>query len=305
MTSPGSALPKGLAALTLPNIARGIAISFLVATGFVAAKIALTSVSPLLVAAIRYTIATAVMVWFFKPPDREFGKLFIVAFISATLQFAFTYLGIQRLPISTAALLIQAEVPFLIILGSLLLGQKLLPHQLTGVVLSLIGTFIILGTPELNGEFFGMVLVLLGGFTWALGQISIAWIKSMSGFRLATWVGVMATVQLWCGTLLIDGDPRPTLASLDFTQVACLVFIGVGTGAIGMGLWYQLVDRVGASYLTPFLLLIPVIGVLQGILFLGDPYDMAMIAGGCITLIGVALALQPRRALPKSPPGQS
>ena len=92
MTSPGSTLPKGLGALTLPNILRGITLSFLVASGFVAAKIALTSMSPLLVAAIRYTIATAVMVWFFKPPEGEYGRLFVVAFFSATLQFAFTYL---------------------------------------------------------------------------------------------------------------------------------------------------------------------------------------------------------------------
>jgi O-acetylserine/cysteine efflux transporter len=235
------------------------------------------------------------MVWFFKPPERELGKLFVIAFISASFQFALTYFGFQLLPISTAVILVQSEVPFLVLLAFFILGQRLRSRQLSGVIISLIGSFIILGTPSLEGELLGMILVLLGAFMWALGQVAIAWVKSIDGFRLATWVGAMAAVQLWCGTLLIEGDPRPALASLDAVQITSLVFIGIGPGAIGMGLWYQLVARVGASHLSPFLLLIPVISVAEGVIFLGDVLSPMTMFGGSVTLVGVMLALQPDR----------
>ena len=60
---------------------------------------------------------------------------------------------------------------------------------------------------DLQGKYIGVMLVLGGAFTWALGQVFIKPIsEKINGITLTAWVGVFAGPQLIFASHLIEGN---------------------------------------------------------------------------------------------------
>jgi O-acetylserine/cysteine efflux transporter len=62
---------------------------------------------------------------------------------------------------------------------------------------------------------------------------------------------------------------------------------------LAYGLWYPLVYRYPVNQTMPWTLTVPVFGVLSGVLVLGEPMTVWLLAGGILTLAGVAVIVLP------------
>ncbi|MEM7292499.1 MAG: DMT family transporter, partial [Pseudomonadota bacterium] len=137
--------------------------------GIVFAKAALEHFPPLLLMAFRFEVTALVLIWFFPPPWKLMWRIFLIAFISATLQYGFTYTGVKYLDASTAALVVQLEVPFLVLLGALFLGERPGVKKFVGIAIAFCGVALIAGEPSLRGAYLYLGMVILGAFLWAIG----------------------------------------------------------------------------------------------------------------------------------------
>ena len=75
--------------------------------------------------AFRFTVTAAVLVWFITPTKNQLTNLLIISFISATLQYSLTFSGLSGLNASATALIIQLEIPFLVIIGAFFSMKRL------------------------------------------------------------------------------------------------------------------------------------------------------------------------------------
>lgn len=261
------------------------------AAGFVASKTILDVIPPIMLSALRHTIAVAILTWFVSPPRGMMWRLFWITFIGATIHFSLIYAGIARLDVATAVLLVQSEVPFAMIIAAIVTRQMPTYAQIIGTVLGLIGALIVFGTPAVQGEYTAAIMLLLGSLAWAISQNMIPGLKGIGPFQLATWLAVFATIQLWPLSLTLEGNPLPVLQKLELNDIGALLIVGVGPTIIGYGLWCLLIARHGIVKLAPFLLTIPVIAIGLGVLLLDERMTPMMIVGGVVTLVGVALTL--------------
>lgn len=71
--------------------------------------------------------------------------------------------------------------------------------------------------------------------------------------------------------------------------IATLVFTVVIVNIFGHGAFYWLLRRYDASLIAPMTLMAPLIGVISGVVLLGDPVSWQLVAGGLIAIAGVAL----------------
>jgi len=77
-----------------------------------------------------------------------------------------------------------------------------------------------------------------------------------------------------------------------------LVYVVLMATITGYGLWYYLVGKYDVGRVVPFTLLVPVAGVLTGVLMMGDDLSLSKVIGGGVTLAGVAIIqLRWRRSL--------
>ena len=140
--------------------------------GFALAKAGLDHFSPLLLMGMRFLIAAAVLVWFVPIPRGYLKQICSISFIAATLQYGLTFSGLARMDATPAVLLVQAEVIFGVIIAALLLGEKPSLKQIVGITISCLGILTIVGAPSMDGQIFGVMLIL-GGYERLLLNLAL------------------------------------------------------------------------------------------------------------------------------------
>ena len=84
--------------------------------------------------------------------------------------------------------------------------------------------------------------------------------------------------------------PSPFAAGQVSAGVACAALaLGVLCTGVAYLLYFRLVAEIGATSALTVTFLIPVFGVLWGVLFLGEPFGVFTLVGAAIVLAGTAL----------------
>ena len=257
--------------------------------GFIVAKAAMSHFSPILLMALRFTLTTFCLIWFFRPPPALYKNLFWIALVSAALQYSLTFNGVNGIDASTAALLIQLEVPFGLILAWIILGDRISVKQTVGITVAFVGVVLIVGEPNLSNDLVYVFMVIGGAFTWAVGQIMIKRLGQIGGFLLITGVALFATPQLYIASFLLESDHIRQIQTASVNTWAAVVYLGLIMTALGYGLWYRLLGLYTVNQVMPFLLLLPVTSVLGGIFFLDESLTAKIAVGGGLAVIGVGL----------------
>ncbi len=287
------------------DYAMGVGVAFVWGMGFVFAKAAIDHFPPILLMAFRFLLTALLMVWFVRPPLGMITKIFGIAFISAAIQYSLTFTGLKGLDASIAALVVQLEVPFLVILAMVLLKERPGLRKWLGIALAFAGVALIAGEPRINNAWVSLLLVVGGAFTWALGQVLIRMLKSLDGLTAAAWVAVCATPQLFIMSALIETGQLEAVRQAGWVVWSAVIYLGVVMTAIGYAMWYTLVRRHPVSMVSPFLLLLPVFAALGGMLFLGETMSAISILGGAIVIAGVAIIVVERHPTAVDDAGQT
>ncbi len=266
-----------------------ISVAIIWGMGFVIAKAAMEHFSPILLMALRFTLTALCMIWFFRPDPKLFNKLFWIAFVSAAIQYSLTFTGVSGIDASTAALLIQLEVPFAILLAAVVLGDKLSIRQGVGVSLAFCGAILIVGEPKLASNMRYVLMVIGGGFAWSLGQIMIKMMRVSGGFSLISSVAVFAAPQLFIASYLLEDNQIDQIITASPAAWAAVVYLGLVMTALGYAMWYRLLGLYDVNMVMPFLLLLPVASVVGGYLFLDEILTTKIAIGGLLALAGVAI----------------
>lgn len=287
--------------LSTRDFLMALAVPLIWGMGVVFAKAAIGHFPPILLMAIRFSLSALLLVWFVKPPVKLLGKIFGVALVSAAIQYSLTFNGLRGVDASTAALIIQLEVPFLVILGAIFLKEKPGIKKWLGIVVAFIGASVIYGAPELAGADVSLMLIVGGAFAWAVGQVMARSVGQIGGMTLLAWVSVFAAPQLFVMSFIFEEDHLTHIQNADWVVWGTVAYLGIVMTAIGYGLWYSLIQRHPLNRVGPFLLLLPVFSVLGGVLILGEGLTMRIITGGLIVIAGVAFIVI-ERAAPKPAP---
>jgi len=271
------------------DVLLAISVAIIWGMGFIVAKAAMSHFSPILLMALRFTLTAFCLVWFFRPPPELFKQLFWIALVSAALQYSLTFNGVRGIDASTAALLVQLEVPFGLILAWLVLGDRISPKQALGILIAFSGAVLIIGEPKLSGDLIFAFMVIAGAFTWAVGQIMVKKLGNIGGFRLISSVALFATPQLYLASFLLEQDQLLQVQTASAAAWSAVAYLGLIMTALAYAIWYRLLGHYSINQVMPFLLLLPVTSVFGGIFFLGESLTTKIALGGCLAIVGVAL----------------
>jgi O-acetylserine/cysteine efflux transporter len=271
------------------DVMLAISVAVIWGMGFIVAKAGMSHFSPILLMALRFTLTAFCLVWFFRPPPGLFKQLFWISLISAALQYSLTFNGLRGIDASTAALLVQLEVPFGLILAWLVLGDRIRPLQAAGILVAFGGAVLIIGEPRLEGNLVYAFLVIGGAFTWAVGQIMIKKLGNLGGFRLISGIAMFAAPQLYVASFLLEQNQLEQIQTASIGAWAAVAYLGLIMTALAYGLWYRLLGHYSINQVMPFLLLLPVTSVIGGIFFLDESLTTKIAIGGCLAIIGVAM----------------
>jgi drug/metabolite transporter (DMT)-like permease len=205
----------------------------------------------------------------------------------------FVYLGLQDTS-ATNALLINSFIPvFIILLSALWLREWIGVRRLLAIVISGLGVVTLIVKGDLSNLLSlrlnpGDLWILLAAASWAIYSISLRWRPaglSAPAFLVSTMlvgVSLLLPFYLWFDdeTLVVSAANLATIA-----YVALFASIGAFL------LWNQGVKVLGAATAGQFIHLMPLLGTLMAIIFLGETLHSYHLMGALAIGSGVYLAM--------------
>ena len=259
--------------------------------GFVIAKPAMEYFPPFLLMGLRFTFAASILVWWFPIPKSFLKKIFIASLVANTLQYSITYTGLNMIEASAAVLLVQMEVPFGVIFAYFMLKEKPTIRSIIGIGIAFIGVYILTGTPNLDGKFFGAALVVLGSGIWALGQVLVKPLsKEINPLALVAWLALFSGPILIGLSATFDGNTINYFKTASLNSWIIAIYLGFIMQPITYGCFYYVLKNNPIYKVLPIVTMgIPLTGLLAAIFLLGEEPTKELFIGGVIIIIGVVM----------------
>ena len=221
---------------------------------------------------------------------RHWRAYLFVGVIGLALPFMMIAEGLTAIDASTAAILNALSPLFAALVAAMWIRDPLTPAKLAGIALCLVGTAVLVGwTPrpmtqrELVGAALCVAATIAYGYTIVFTRVHL---------RGASPLGTSAATLLFAGVALVPfaaAAPAPH----DVPALAWLAVLGLAlvSTTVAFIFYYRLIADVGPVKAITVTLLVPVFGMIWGIVFLGEPVTPGRIAGCLIILAGCSLIL--------------
>ena len=287
---------KGRAAV-LTEMSLLLAVLFL-GTNPVAVKFAVSDVAPLPFVAIRFLLAGLVLLpaVLLLRQGRRVGRKDLLAMAGVGLvgvamnNIAFT-LGVSMTTASDTAL-IYAAVPVWGILLGLALGlERPTLWGVVGVGLAFLGVGVVVygglggGGASLQGD----LLVVVATICWgSYAVLSLPLLRTYPPL-------VVAAYTMLFGGLAALPPALPELLGTDWKEVGvgawgAVAYSTLFVAAFGFAAWQAGISRTGANKVLVYQYLITLVGVISGVVLLGESLTPNKLVGGVVILLGVYLA---------------
>jgi O-acetylserine/cysteine efflux transporter len=265
---------------------------------FVATRIGLDSFSPPVLAALRFVIASAAAAWLSRPPV-PWPALVAVGGTLFAGQFLFQFFGIALgMPPGLAAVVVQTQALFTILLAAVALAERPTPRQIAGIAVAFAGLAAIAATVGGDLTPVGLALTALSAVSWAAGNTLLKRLPRVELPNLIAWLSLVPPLPCLALAIALDGpgDPIATLARASWAGVAAAVYLGLVATALAYAIWAHLLRRYPAAVVAPFALLAPFVAAAASSLVFGERFTPLRLAGMALVLAGLAIILAPRNA---------
>jgi len=281
-----SSVGKPLGAIDLLII---VGVTALWGANFAVVKIGLEELHPLAFVFGRFALIAFCLAPFLRRPRGQWRNLFLLSMSLGVLHFGTMFWAMDHIDAATAAIAVQLQVPFSALLAWIFFKDRFGWRRSLGTLVAFAGVVVIAGEPRFEGGLLPLGLVILAACIWAFTNIQVKWIGDMNVFQITGWMAILAMPQLLALTWIFDGNPFPQYLDASWIGWGAMLFQAVGVTVIGYGFWYGMMRRHAVNQVMPLTLLVPIFGVLSGVIFLGEQLTFLTVIGGIATIIGVGI----------------
>ncbi|SDA66862.1 O-acetylserine/cysteine efflux transporter [Mesorhizobium qingshengii] len=264
---------------------------------FTVISIGLGSFPPLLLAALRFVVASLPAL-VLPRPNVSWPRLF---WIGATLflgQFALLFTGMALgLPAGLASVTLQSQAFLTILIASIVLRERPTARQVAGSLIAFVGLGVIGLT--VGGDFStaGLGLCLASALCWAFGNVLLRGAGKVDMLAMVVWLSLIPPVPLFALSMLLDGPATiaHALTAMRWSGAGAVIYISVLSTILSYAIWGHLLKLYPAGTVAPFSLLVPIFGALSARIVLGEQFEVTRVVGMMLILAGLVVVVAPLR----------
>jgi len=256
---------------------------------FVAAKVGVGQMPPLLFTGLRFLILAAVLIPFLKPAPGRMRDVLLVALFNGAIHFGLMFTGVALTAASVVAVVAQLNVPFATILSILVLGETIHWRRWLGIAMTFAGVMVVSFDPHVFDSVAGVLFAAGGALSAAIAAVLMRRLTNVGMFQLQSWTSATAAPLLLGASLIFEDNQLAAMANADAIAWSALLFTAFGASLIGHNGYYYLIQRYEVSLIAPLSLLAPTLGVVFGVWMLGEPMTSRLIIGALIAFAGVGV----------------
>ena len=283
-TSSKSAMPRsgglngGLKQPKYQDYVLLVALGAVWGSSFMLIKVALATIPPVTLAIGRVAIGALVLAIFIMArrqawpvSGRAWALLAVMGVIGNVIPFSLINWGEVRIDSALAAILMSTIPLATIVLAPLFVrDEPITPGKVLGVALGMVGVAVLIGPGALlgaRGELLGQLAVTAAALSYAFNGLLARRLPPIP-------VEVISASTLLCATiaglplcLLVD---QPWQIEPSLLSLVALVTLGIINTAGGYLLLFQLTLRAGSGFASFNNFLVPLFGVMWGVMLLGE-----------------------------------
>lgn len=264
---------------------------------FLFTRIAVPEFGPLALVEVRVSVAAALLLVIVAAQGKlgEFkGRwigLGIIGTLNTAVPFVLFAFATRTVPAGFAAVL-NATVPlFGAVMGMLFFAERLKAMRALGLAIGFAGVALLMSQDlQVDGGALAIAAALLASSLYALSaHLTRRLLPGVPSLVVAAGSLVVSVVVLAVPAALTWPSTMPSAGAWGAT----LALAVLGT-ALGYIIYFRLLERAGATSAMAVTYLIPLFGMVWGLLFLGEAITAAMLAGCACILGGVAVTTSRR-----------
>ncbi|MFB6838407.1 EamA family transporter [Streptomyces sp. NPDC056361] len=217
--------------------------------------------------------------------------------------FYLLFVAAYHLPGGVAALVVAVQPMLVLLLGALLLKDRIQPMQLAACVLGVSGVALLVLKPQAGLDAVGVFAGLAGAVSMASGIVLTKRWGRPEGVGVLTFTGWQLTVGglvLAPVTLVAEGLP----GNITGPNIAGFAYLSVIGALFAYAIWFRGIGRLPALAVSVLGFASPLAATLLGYVFLDQKLSLLQAVGAMAVVVAVVLA-QPRQKPRTNAPPQS
>lgn len=276
-----------------------VIVSWVWGSTWLAIKIGLHSVPPMIGAGMRFLIASAILFIIVKvrkievPLSPNFRRLYLtLIFFSYAIPYGVVYWCQQFIPSGLSSILFGAYPLWVALISHFMLtNERLDTFKVAGIILGFIGVFVIFSKDahwtDAKG-FIGMAGILSTTLMQAFALVMIKkYAQPVSPFALNLVGMSVAGVLLFLSGLVVESIGRVVW---DAAAIGSILYLAVIGSVVAFVSYHWLLKRVEAVYLSLVSFINPIIAVLLGAIVLDETLAAGVFIGASLVLVGILIA---------------
>lgn len=282
------------------HIALAVLVAAVWGLNFVAIKVGLRDLPPILFSCLRFTLAATPLLVLGTRGGPPVGWALVLG-IGLTLgvvKFSLLFEGIAiGMPAGLASLVLQSQAFFTVLFAGIAFGERPGPRQLAGMAVAFAGIAVIGSELPAGGSLVGLAMVVAAAAMWGVSNILMKRAAAPDLLRMMMWVSVVPPLPLLALSLILEGPQRiaGSVAGLTWVGALCLLYIVIGATLFGFAAWGFLLRHYPAGVVAPFTLLVPIFGMSSNAIVLGEAFTTARAIGAALVFAGLAITVARRR----------
>ena len=275
------------------------------ALNFSVVKASLSEIDPYSFNSIRFLLAAGliwlIILWkkaWFSIPRKDWVPLILIGLIGNLLYQWLFIVGINLTLSANAAVMLGTIPIWIAIFSHFFTDDKMNLMKLIGVILAFAGVAAIVAGGEnplsfVSDTFTGDVIIVLAAITWAVYTIRSK--RFLQNYTPLQFSGVMTTV----GAVFLTGLMFISPGTTEWSAVSLPAYGGmVYSGALSIGLayliWNNGIVEVGPVKTSVYQNLVPVLGLIFGIVLLNESLMPIQYAGSAVVVLGIVITRRSR-----------
>lgn len=263
---------------------------------YVASKFVLGKIPTLTVAFFRYFIASITLALIMRnKPKKKLDKrawkyVVMIGFFGYFLSISAQLIGTKYSNASLASLINSMNPVIIMISAAIILKEKLTLKKIFCIILAVIGTYIVIGGVDGEGQIVGILFSIFSVTSWGFVSIAIRKVtQEYNPLQITLYGMIVAMICLIpCSAIQIINTPN---IQVDFTAVLALIYMGTMCTAVAHLLWNKSLSMLEAGTCSLFYPLQPFTSVLLGSLLLGEKININFIFGSILIILGIMISI--------------
>ena len=197
--------------------------------------------------------------------------------------------AVQHVDTGVVALIVGSVPLWMAVLDRVVYGQRLAPVAVAGLVLGF-GGIAFLARPSGDGSLVGLIVVLLGSLAWAAGSLyarkAPAPANALQGASMQMLAGAALLAVVGVGTGELGQLDLGAASTSSWLALVYLITLG---SLVGFSAYIWLLKVAPTHLVGTYAYVNPVVAVLLGSLWLGEPITPTILIGGAAIVVAVAL----------------